>query len=109
MRATSSTTVVRAVDIEAMKSLIARLGVMGGVKFNENRGAAYLKASCSNGFPCNTVVKFSGCVQRSRGLRHATGKALRCGGLPCVSHYSACLCVIYVNDENERGVIFIFC
>lgn len=45
LRASSYSTDIRTVDLETMESLIARVGFMGGVKFNENKGAAYLKAS----------------------------------------------------------------
>ena len=40
----------RSVDFETIESLVARVGVMGGMKFAENRGAAYLKASYNHDF-----------------------------------------------------------
>lgn len=45
LRATDYATNIRSVDFETIESLVARVGVMGGMKFAENRGAAYLKAS----------------------------------------------------------------
>lgn len=45
LRASDYSTNVRSVDFETIESLVARVGIMGGIKFNENRGAAYLKAS----------------------------------------------------------------
>ena len=50
LRASSYSTDIRTVDLETMESLIARVGFMGGVKFNENKGAAYLKASYNHDF-----------------------------------------------------------
>ncbi len=43
LRATDYSTNIRSVDFETIESLVARVGVMGGMKFAENRGAAYLK------------------------------------------------------------------
>ena len=40
----------RDVSFEDMKSLIARVGVMSGVKFAEDRGSAYVKASYNHDF-----------------------------------------------------------
>ncbi len=60
VRATSYATDIRTVDLETMESLIARVGVMGGIKFNENRGAAYLKASYNHDFLGDVDAKFSG-------------------------------------------------
>lgn len=50
LRATDYATNIRSVDFETIESLIARVGVMGGMKFAENRGAAYLKASYNHDF-----------------------------------------------------------
>lgn len=50
LRATDSATNIRSVDFETIESLVARVGVMGGMKFAENRGAAYLKASYNHDF-----------------------------------------------------------
>lgn len=50
LRATDYATNVRSVDFETIESLVARVGVMGGMKFAENRGAAYLKASYNHDF-----------------------------------------------------------
>lgn len=50
LRATDYATNIRSVDFETIESLVARLGVMGGMKFAENRGAAYLKASYNHDF-----------------------------------------------------------
>lgn len=50
LRATDYATNIRSVDFETIESLVARVGVMGGMKFAENRGAAYLKASYNHGF-----------------------------------------------------------
>ena len=62
LRASSYSTDIRTVDLETMESLIARVGFMGGVKFNENRGAAYLKASYNHDFLGDVDAKFSGVV-----------------------------------------------
>ena len=50
LRATDYATNIRGVDFETIESLVARVGVMGGMKFAENRGAAYLKASYNHDF-----------------------------------------------------------
>ena len=50
LRASDYSTNVRSVDFETIESLVARVGIMGGIKFNENRGAAYLKASNNHDF-----------------------------------------------------------
>ena len=50
LRATDYATNIRIVDFETIESLVARVGVMGGMKFAENRGAAYLKASYNHDF-----------------------------------------------------------
>ena len=50
LRATNYATNIRSVDFETIESLVARVGVMGGMKFAENRGAAYLKASYNHDF-----------------------------------------------------------
>lgn len=50
LRATYYATNIRSVDFETIESLVARVGVMGGMKFAENRGAAYLKASYNHDF-----------------------------------------------------------
>lgn len=50
LRATDYATNIRSVDFETIESLVARVGVMGGMKFAENRGAAYLKASYNHDF-----------------------------------------------------------
>lgn len=50
LRATDYATNIRNVDFETIESLVARVGVMGGMKFAENRGAAYLKASYNHDF-----------------------------------------------------------
>ena len=50
LRATDYATNIRSVDFETIESLVARVGVMGGMKFAENRGAAYLKASYTHDF-----------------------------------------------------------
>ena len=50
LRASDYSTNVRSVDFETVESLVARVGVMGGIKFAENRGAAYLKASYNHDF-----------------------------------------------------------
>lgn len=50
LRATDYSTNIRSVDFETIESLVARVGVMGGMKFAENRGAAYLKASYNHDF-----------------------------------------------------------
>lgn len=50
LRATDYSTNIRSVDFETIESLVARVGVMGGIKFAENRGAAYLKASYNHDF-----------------------------------------------------------
>lgn len=53
LRATDYATNIRSVDFETIESLVARVGVMGGMKFAENRGAAYLKASYNHDFQGN--------------------------------------------------------
>lgn len=50
LRATDYATNIRSVDFETIESLVARVGVMGGMKFAENRGAAHLKASYNHDF-----------------------------------------------------------
>ena len=50
LRATDYATNIRSVDFETIESLVARVGVMGGMKFAKNRGAAYLKASYNHDF-----------------------------------------------------------
>lgn len=50
LRATDYATNIRSVDFKTIESLVARVGVMGGMKFAENRGAAYLKASYNHDF-----------------------------------------------------------
>lgn len=50
LRVTDYATNIRSVDFETIESLVARVGVMGGMKFAENRGAAYLKASYNHDF-----------------------------------------------------------
>ena len=50
LRASDYSTNVRSVDFETVENLVARVGVMGGIKFAENRGAAYLKASYNHDF-----------------------------------------------------------
>lgn len=50
LRATDYATNIRSVDFETIESFVARVGVMGGMKFAENRGAAYLKASYNHDF-----------------------------------------------------------
>ena len=50
LRATDYATNIRSVDFETIESLVARVGVMGGMKFAENRGAAYLKTSYNHDF-----------------------------------------------------------
>lgn len=50
LRATDYSTNIRNVDFETIESLVARVGVMSGLKFNENRGSAYLKASYNHDF-----------------------------------------------------------
>lgn len=50
LRATDYATNIRSVDFETIESLVARVGVMGGMKFAETRGAAYLKASYNHDF-----------------------------------------------------------
>lgn len=62
LRATDYTTNVRSVDFETIESLVARVGVMGGIKFNENRGSAYLKAGYNHDFLGDVDAKFSGTV-----------------------------------------------
>lgn len=60
LRASSYTTDIRTVDLDTMESLIARAGIMGGVKFAENRGNAYLKASYNHDFLGDVDASFSG-------------------------------------------------
>lgn len=47
-----------------MKSLIARVGVMGGVKFAENRGAAYVSAHYNHDFLGDVDGSFYNASQR---------------------------------------------
>lgn len=50
LRASDYTTNVRSVDFDTVESLIARVGFMGGLKFAQDRGAAYFKASYNHDF-----------------------------------------------------------
>lgn len=50
LAAETTTTNVRTIEFDSMKSLIARVGVMSGVKFAENRGAAYVSAHYNHDF-----------------------------------------------------------
>ena len=59
LRASDYSTNVRSVDFETIESLVARVGVMGGIKFNENRGAAYLKASYNHDFLGDVDAEFT--------------------------------------------------
>ena len=59
LRASDYSTNVRSVDFETIESLVARVGVMGGIKFNENRGAAYLKASYNHDFLGDVDAEYS--------------------------------------------------
>lgn len=59
LRASDYSTSVRTVEFDNMRSLVARVGVMGGVKFNENRGAAYVKASYNHDFLGDVDASFA--------------------------------------------------
>ena len=59
LRASDYTTTVRSVAFDTVESLVARVGVMGGVKFAENRGAAYLKASYNHDFLGDVDARFT--------------------------------------------------
>ncbi len=59
LRASDYSTNVRSVNFETIESLVARVGVMGGIKFNENRGAAYLKASYNHDFLGDVDAEYS--------------------------------------------------
>lgn len=59
LRASDYTTNVRSVAFDTVESLVARVGVMGGVKFAENRGAAYLKASYNHDFLGDVDARFT--------------------------------------------------
>ena len=59
LRASDYSTNVRDVDFDTVESLVARVGVMGGIKFNENRGAAYLKASYNHDFLGDVDAEYS--------------------------------------------------
>lgn len=59
LRASDYTTNVRSVAFDTVESLVARVGVMGGVKFAENRGAAYLKASYNHDFLGDVDASFT--------------------------------------------------
>lgn len=62
LRASSYSTNIRNVDFDTVESLVARAGVMGGITFAENRGAAYLKASYNHDFLGDVEGNFSGVV-----------------------------------------------
>ena len=59
LRASDYTTNVRSVAFDTVESLVARVGVMGGVKFAKNRGAAYLKASYNHDFLGDVDASFT--------------------------------------------------
>lgn len=59
LRASDYTTNVRSVAFDTVESLVARVGIMGGVKFAENRGAAYLKASYNHDFLGDVDASFT--------------------------------------------------
>ncbi len=60
----TTTTNVRTIEFDSMKSLIARVGVMGGVKFAENRGAAYVSAHYNHDFLGDVDGSFYNASQR---------------------------------------------
>ena len=64
LAAETTTTNVRAIEFDSMKSLIARVGVMGGVKFAENRGAAYVSAHYNHDFLGDVDGSFYNASQR---------------------------------------------
>ncbi len=60
LRPEDYSTNLRDVKFDDMKSLIARVGVMGGVKFAEDRGSAYVKASYNHDFLGDIEGRYSG-------------------------------------------------
>ncbi len=64
LAAETTTTNVRTIEFDSMKSLIARVGVMGGVKFAENRGAAYVSAHYNHDFLGDVDGSFYNASQR---------------------------------------------
>ena len=64
LAAETTTTNVRTIEFDSMKSLIARVGVMGGVKFAENRGAAYVSAHYNHDFLGDVDGSFYNSSQR---------------------------------------------
>lgn len=60
LRPENYNTNLREVKFDDMKSLIARVGIMGGVKFAEDRGSAYVKASYNHDFLGDIEGNYSG-------------------------------------------------
>ena len=60
LRPENYSTNLRNVEFDAMDSLIARVGVMAGMKFAEERGAAYVKASYNHDFLGDVEGRYSG-------------------------------------------------
>lgn len=60
LRPENYNTNLREVKFDDMKSLIARVGIMGGMKFAEDRGSAYVKASYNHDFLGDIEGNYSG-------------------------------------------------
>ncbi len=60
---------LREVKFDDMKSLIARVGIMGGMKFAEDRGSAYVKASYNHDFLGDIEGNYSGVTAAGNAVR----------------------------------------
>ncbi len=69
LRPENYNTNLREVKFDDMKSLIARVGIMGGMKFAEDRGSAYVKASYNHDFLGDIEGNYSGVTTAGNAVR----------------------------------------
>lgn len=69
LRPENYNTNLREVKFDDMKSLIARVGIMGGMKFAEDRGSAYVKASYNHDFLGDIEGNYSGVTAAGNAVR----------------------------------------
>ena len=69
LRPENYNTNLREVKFDDMKSLIARVGIMGGMKFAEDRGSAYVKASYNHDFLGDIEGNYSGVTAAGNAIR----------------------------------------
>lgn len=69
LRPENYNTNLREVKFDDMKSLIARVGIMSGMKFAEDRGSAYVKASYNHDFLGDIEGNYSGVTAAGNAVR----------------------------------------